>query len=83
MSWPLLSFRRIRASELVGQMWTKEEKWIYAPNVLNLTHRFNQVCRLIVREIIVVVNSCCEPSSPLLVGLESVLSPFWEFGSLF
>ena len=36
-------YRSIRPSELVGQVWTKADKWQFAPNVLALTHRFNQV----------------------------------------
>eukprot|EP00045_Choanoeca_perplexa_P007005 m.61483 g.61483 ORF g.61483 m.61483 type:complete len:1121 (-) comp13883_c0_seq1:104-3466(-) len=45
-------YRKIRPSELVGQMWTKSKKWLYAPNVLNMTHRFNQMSRWFLRSIL-------------------------------
>eukprot|EP00730_Choanoeca_flexa_P003297 TRINITY_DN11358_c0_g1_i1.p1 TRINITY_DN11358_c0_g1~~TRINITY_DN11358_c0_g1_i1.p1 ORF type:complete len:1117 (+),score=242.00 TRINITY_DN11358_c0_g1_i1:57-3407(+) len=45
-------YRKVRPSELVGQMWTKEKKWLYAPNVLNMTHCFNRMNRWFIRCIV-------------------------------
>ena len=36
-------YRSIKASELTGQGWTKANKQVRAPNVLNMINRFNQV----------------------------------------
>ena len=51
-------YRDIKTSELVGKMWSKENKEINSPNVLALIHRFNTVNHWVMRTIV----ECENPS---------------------
>jgi len=42
----------IRSEEFLGQAWMKEDKKDNAPNICLITERFNDMCRLIVSEIV-------------------------------
>lgn len=45
-------FKKIRTAELMGNAWMKKDKFTIAPNVVEITRRFNHLSLWVVREIL-------------------------------